>query len=152
MPPGASWHCQCCCRLSTASDALGTAHAPPALRFRRQCQSAPLPPQPRGSTCISAGPWRKLMRWQSDPASMRISKRQLCVVLFAAGVLGCGRAVVPPVEKLKPAPELDGGLTWLNSTPLRLAELRGKIVLLDFFEYSCVNCLRTFPYLQEWQR
>ncbi len=52
----------------------------------------------------------------------------------------------------RPAPELDGGLTWLNSPPLTLAELRGKVVLLDFFEYSCVNCLRTLPYVQEWQR
>ena len=83
---------------------------------------------------------------------MGISNRQLCVVLFAASVLGCNRAVVPPVASQKPAPELDGGLTWLNSTPLRLADQHGKVTLLSFFEYSCVNCLRTFPYLQEWQR
>jgi len=47
---------------------------------------------------------------------------------------------------------LNGGLTWLNSTPVKLADFRGRVVLLDFFEYSCVNCLRTLPYVQEWQR
>lgn len=51
-----------------------------------------------------------------------------------------------------PAPELTGALTWINSIPVTLAELRGKVVLIDFFEYSCVNCIRTFPYLKEWQR
>jgi thiol-disulfide isomerase/thioredoxin len=52
----------------------------------------------------------------------------------------------------RPAPELTGSLTWLNSTPLRIADLRGKVVLLVFFEYSCVNCIRTFPYVQEWEK
>jgi len=82
---------------------------------------------------------------------MRISLGQYIVVLFAAGLLGCGRATASRGEG-KPAPELDGGLTWLNSTPVKLANLRGKVVLLDFFEYSCVNCIRTFPYLSEWRK
>jgi thiol-disulfide isomerase/thioredoxin len=83
---------------------------------------------------------------------MRISNWQLCVVLFAAGVLGCKPPATSPVDTGKPAPELDGGLTWLNSSPIKLADERRKVVLLDFFEYSCVNCIRTFPYLQEWQK
>lgn len=41
-------------------------------------------------------------------------------------------------------------LTWLNSAPLTLRQLRGKVVLLDFWTYSCVNCIRTFPHLKEW--
>src|SRR3990167_562409 len=39
---------------------------------------------------------------------------------------------------------------WINSRPLTLTELRGKIVLVDFWEYSCINCLRTLPYLRAW--
>jgi thiol-disulfide isomerase/thioredoxin len=48
------------------------------------------------------------------------------------------------------APELVVGGQWLNSQALSLAELKGKVVLLDFMTYSCINCIRTFPYLQAW--
>ncbi|MBL8164017.1 MAG: redoxin domain-containing protein [Anaerolineae bacterium] len=50
------------------------------------------------------------------------------------------------------APEFPAA-TWLNAEqPLMLAGLRGRAVLVDFWEFSCVNCLRTLPYLREWQR
>jgi len=39
---------------------------------------------------------------------------------------------------------------WLNSPPLTPRELRGKVVLNDFWEYTCINCIRTFPYLRRW--
>ena len=39
---------------------------------------------------------------------------------------------------------------WLNSKPLTLAQLRGRVVLVDFWTYSCINCLRTLPYIKEW--
>jgi thiol-disulfide isomerase/thioredoxin len=51
-----------------------------------------------------------------------------------------------------PAPEFPGGVKWLNSPPLTLAGLKGKVVLLDFWEYTCVNCIRTFPYLKAWHQ
>jgi thiol-disulfide isomerase/thioredoxin len=50
----------------------------------------------------------------------------------------------------QPAPELQGIDGWINSEPLTLAELRGKVVFIDFWTYTCVNCIRTFPYLKEW--
>lgn len=50
------------------------------------------------------------------------------------------------------APELPGGLKWLNSPPLRMEQLRGKVVLIDFWEYTCVNCIRTFPYIKSWHQ
>jgi thiol-disulfide isomerase/thioredoxin len=54
-------------------------------------------------------------------------------------------------EELKiPAPALPQGLKWLNSPPLTMEQLRGKVVLIDFWEYTCVNCIRTFPYLKSW--
>ena len=53
------------------------------------------------------------------------------------------------VEKGKVrAPEI--GRVWLNSTPLSFRQLRGRAVLVDFWDYTCVNCIRTLPYVQTW--
>jgi thiol-disulfide isomerase/thioredoxin len=46
------------------------------------------------------------------------------------------------------APEI--GRVWLNSTPLSFRQLRGRVVLVDFWDYTCVNCIRTLPYVQAW--
>ena len=48
------------------------------------------------------------------------------------------------------APEITGTRAWINSGPLTIEELRGKVVLIDFWTYTCVNCIRTFPYLKQW--
>ena len=48
------------------------------------------------------------------------------------------------------APELTHISAWLNSPSLTLKKLRGKVVLVDFWTYSCINCLRTLPYLESW--
>ena len=50
-----------------------------------------------------------------------------------------------------PAPDFSAK-TWFNSAPLTLAQLRGKVVLVDFWEYTCINCIRTFPYLRRWNQ
>jgi cytochrome c biogenesis protein CcdA/thiol-disulfide isomerase/thioredoxin len=50
------------------------------------------------------------------------------------------------------APELAGLSTWINSKPLTLRQLRGKVVLIDFWTYSCINCLRTLPHVKAWYR
>jgi len=42
-------------------------------------------------------------------------------------------------------PALDGATSWLNSPPLTREGLRGKVVLIDFWTYSCINCLRSLP-------
>jgi cytochrome c biogenesis protein CcdA/thiol-disulfide isomerase/thioredoxin len=61
-----------------------------------------------------------------------------------------------PLSGLKdygPAPEFTGIKAWLNTPngqPLTLQKLRGKVVLVDFWTYSCINCLRTLPYLKAW--
>lgn len=49
-----------------------------------------------------------------------------------------------------PAPAISGIDAWINSPPLTLNELKGKVVLIDFWTYSCINCIRTLPYLKEW--
>jgi cytochrome c biogenesis protein CcdA/thiol-disulfide isomerase/thioredoxin len=48
------------------------------------------------------------------------------------------------------APEIITGGEWFNSDPLTIKELQGKVVLIDFWTYSCINCQRTFPYLRDW--
>jgi thiol-disulfide isomerase/thioredoxin len=48
------------------------------------------------------------------------------------------------------APALHADGAWINSPPLTLAQLRGKVVLIDFWTYSCINCLRTLPHLKSW--
>jgi cytochrome c biogenesis protein CcdA/thiol-disulfide isomerase/thioredoxin len=48
-------------------------------------------------------------------------------------------------------PSLSGAVAWLNSAPLTAEALRGKVVMIDFWTYSCINCLRTLPYLRAWQ-
>ncbi|NWE77889.1 cytochrome c biogenesis protein DipZ [Pseudomonas yamanorum] len=47
-------------------------------------------------------------------------------------------------------PPLDGAVQWLNSEPLTAEALKGKVVLVDFWTYSCINCLRTLPYVKAW--
>lgn len=51
-----------------------------------------------------------------------------------------------------PAPELTGIINWINSPPLSIMMLQGKVVLIDFWTYSCINCLRTLPYLEKWYK
>jgi len=47
-------------------------------------------------------------------------------------------------------PPLDGAVQWLNSPPLDAQALKGKVVLVDFWTYSCINCLRSLPYVKAW--
>jgi thiol-disulfide isomerase/thioredoxin len=51
-----------------------------------------------------------------------------------------------------PSPEMESssGITWINSRPLTMAELRGKVVMIDFWEPTCINCIRTFPQNKKW--
>jgi thiol-disulfide isomerase/thioredoxin len=53
-----------------------------------------------------------------------------------------------PVEGM--LPPLSGAVQWLNSPPLTAESLKGKVVLVDFWTYSCINCLRSIPYVRAW--
>jgi len=67
--------------------------------------------------------------------------------------LVAGRRHVIPQSELRDfgqAPEFQRIDRWVNSKPLTLASLRGKVVLIDFWTYSCINCLRTLPYVKRW--
>lgn len=50
------------------------------------------------------------------------------------------------------APKIEGIADWINSEPLGPEQLKGKVMLVDFWAYSCVNCVRTLPYLAEWDK
>jgi len=49
-------------------------------------------------------------------------------------------------------PSLSGAVQWLNSPALRAEDLRGKVVLVDFWTYDCINCQHTLPYVKEWEK
>jgi thiol-disulfide isomerase/thioredoxin len=55
-----------------------------------------------------------------------------------------------PLDDYGPAPELEDVSAWINTPALSMRALRGKVVLVDFWTYSCINCLRTLPYLEKW--
>jgi len=56
----------------------------------------------------------------------------------------------PALTDEGPMPDLSGAVAWLNSPPLTRKSLRGKVVLVDFWTYSCINCLRALPYVEGW--
>ena len=68
--------------------------------------------------------------------------------LLALSRSGDEKAVAPVMGEM---PELSGAVLWLNSKPLTKADLKGKVVLVDFWTYSCINCLRTLPYVKAWE-
>lgn len=82
-----------------------------------------------------------------------MNRLALLLLALSQGALACGseRSVDPPPWADAPeAPELEGGLAWVNSdAPIRLADLQGHVVLLDFWTYGCINCLHMIPVLAE---
>ncbi len=60
--------------------------------------------------------------------------------------------LINPLSITYPAPEFKEIDGWLNSKPLSMAELKGKVVLVDFWTYSCINCIRTLPYITSWDK
>ena len=59
-------------------------------------------------------------------------------------------AGAPILSDLGPAPTLAGATQWLNGPALDLADLRGKVVLVDFWTYDCINCRNSLPYVNQW--
>jgi cytochrome c biogenesis protein CcdA/thiol-disulfide isomerase/thioredoxin len=90
-----------------------------------------------------------------DYANGITAVERLLIVARALAVLKAGTgtqqtanpAAGTPADR---APEIMAGGQWFNSKPLTLSGLRGKVVLIDFWTYSCVNCIRTLPYVERW--
>jgi thiol-disulfide isomerase/thioredoxin len=58
--------------------------------------------------------------------------------------------LINPVHHAYPAPAISGITDWINTSPLDLNALKGEVILIDFWAYSCINCVRTLPYLNAW--
>lgn len=56
----------------------------------------------------------------------------------------------PTILGTRPLYGLEGATGWINSPPLTAKELKGKVVLIDFWDYSCINCIRSIPYVRAW--
>jgi cytochrome c biogenesis protein CcdA/thiol-disulfide isomerase/thioredoxin len=63
---------------------------------------------------------------------------------------GPGLAEEARLDDFGPAPEFEAIEGWINSGPLTMESLRGKVVVIDFWTYSCINCLRTLPHVRAW--
>lgn len=76
--------------------------------------------------------------------SASLSLRRRVVVLVLMILAGASTLMA---EKM---PALTGATAWFNAKPLTAADLRGKVVLVDFWTYSCINCIRTLPAMRAW--
>ena len=70
--------------------------------------------------------------------------------LLLTSLLALGIPLNAPAEDSRVFQRMNGATGWLNTPPLGAAELRGKVVLVDFWTYSCINWLRTAPYVRAW--
>ena len=153
----AAVRCSCCsasgrCRASPAC--AGTARAAAGLGRRP-------PARARGcSRPICRRGWRRRRRAISpgsrSPERASAIKTDLRALDTSKGHSQAAHAAGDAPDRLKdygPAPDFAGISAWINtpgSQPLSLRKLRGKVVLVDFWTYSCVNCIRTLPYLKAW--
>jgi cytochrome c biogenesis protein CcdA/thiol-disulfide isomerase/thioredoxin len=88
----------------------------------------------------------------SAAVSKRLAEVRTHKVKFAPTVALPGVAT-PPLRPLGIAPQFVGTEDWFNTPgdrPLTLTGLRGRVVLIDFWTYTCINCIRTLPYLEAW--
>ncbi|MES2317074.1 MAG: redoxin family protein [Pseudomonadota bacterium] len=74
-----------------------------------------------------------------------------CASALAMCAVIAGHAGAAP-KPLAPAPAFKDIEKWLNSPPLTMEGLRGKVVLVDFWTYDCINCIRTLPYIAKWHK
>ena len=70
--------------------------------------------------------------------------------MFLAALLGLAVTLAAPAQDSTVLKRMDGATGWLNSAPLGATELRGKVVLVDFWTYTCINWIRQFPYVRAW--
>jgi cytochrome c biogenesis protein CcdA/thiol-disulfide isomerase/thioredoxin len=81
---------------------------------------------------------------QNAPSQNTPQKNPGAMMIMMSSNAG-GTAAGPQVM-----PDLSGAVAWLNSPPLNSDQLKGRVVLIDFWTYSCINCLRSIPYVRAW--
>ena len=85
---------------------------------------------------------------ETTPPTQRSESSPTAGVTANSSVANVDRKVGGEVGDL--APEFGGIEAWINGGPLTMEELRGQVVLIDFWTYTCINCIRTFPFLKQW--
>jgi thiol-disulfide isomerase/thioredoxin len=80
--------------------------------------------------------------------NMRTLLITIPVILIAVILVAVKPIQLTPEQENKPS--LEGATGWLNTAPLKLKQLRGKVVLIDFWTYTCINWRRTLPYVRDW--
>ncbi|NET33284.1 MAG: thioredoxin family protein [Cyanothece sp. SIO1E1] len=95
-----------------------------------------------GLGALAAGGAAQVLRSNSKPTAAADSSRQIISKLASAAGVTNGL----------PMPEFQGISQWLNSEPLSVADLRGSVVLLQFWTFGCINCKRTLPYITRWHQ
>jgi len=94
------------------------------------------------------GAWRRL-----NPTRRKVAiAAALGLSLVALGLGGRLLAGPSQLDSLGPMPPLNGAVQWLNSPPLDREALKGKVVLVDFWTYDCINCRRSLPHVNSWAK
>ena len=100
---------------------------------------------------LSLQKYLSLKEWEDPMKSYTLTSTSILLgaILMIAGVL----TNLPPAEGRtgSPAPEISNEI-WLNSEPLRLADLRGKVVMVEFWTFGCWNCRNIEPYVKAWHK
>ncbi|WP_431081578.1 cytochrome c biogenesis protein DipZ [Pseudomonas thivervalensis] len=106
------------------------------------------------AVAIGTGADNRLLAATSSQQSTTLEKSLLENVPKAIDyvVSKAGASAMPALESQGAMPALDGAVQWLNSPPLIRESLRGKVVLVDFWTYDCINCQHTLPYVNDWAK
>jgi cytochrome c biogenesis protein CcdA/thiol-disulfide isomerase/thioredoxin len=98
---------------------------------------------------IITGTGTKIQVWVGDHTPFNFDGFSSKLIPKQAGGAILDNSKLYNVPSFK-APELAGIQDWINSKPLTLKQLKGKVVLIDFWTYTCINCIRSLPYVQGW--
>ena len=146
-----------CCSASPWPDAAASSCRASAARRRRSAGPRRRRARRRGAMALGVDTELRTQRARVHAGAPDARETSDSTADRIDGLLGRARARRRPrreggeeLEDFGPAPDFAGIDGWLNSAPLTMEELRGKVVLLDFWTYSCINCLRTLPYLKRW--
>ena len=105
--------------------------------------AAPTPQQAQAATATSVPPTQPPTETATPVPSKPVATAEPQASAHAS-------IVTPATGNEKTVPEISGIASWINSEPITFEEQRGKVVLVDFWTYTCVNCIRTLPYLKAW--
>jgi cytochrome c biogenesis protein CcdA/thiol-disulfide isomerase/thioredoxin len=100
---------------------------------------------------IITGAGTKLQVWAAEHTPINFDSFSSKLIPKEAGSAVLDNKKLYNVKAFK-APEFTGIQAWINSKPLTLTQLKGKVVLVDFWTYTCINCIRSLPYVEGWYK